>query len=262
MVHGHARSVGVSVVIGALLLIGGARAAFAQEPPPNTQAAPPDNQAPPPGYPPPGNQAPPPGYPPPGAYAQPPGYPPPYVMMPPPPPRENSINGSPLGILVGNYSLNYERLVNGTHGFLIEGVLSHVTGTATSGTEMFSNKSTTYGGGAGYRWHWSGQQNSGFLGLMAGYTVGTGSSTLTSGGTVSSFDMTVKAPWVVANIGKRWQWDSGINITFRIGGGWARYTVSTTSTDPQAQDAVNSLNDLLKFFPIAIDGELSLGYSF
>jgi hypothetical protein len=241
MVRSHARSVGISVVMGAALLFGGAREGLAQ-----------DQQAPPPN-----TQAPPPGYAPPGTYA-----PAPVITMPAPPPRENSINGNPLGFVFGNYALNYERLVSGTHGFLIEGVLSHSTGTSTSGTESSSSKSTVYGGGAGYRWHWSGQQQSGFLGLMAGYTVGAGTSTITSGGVSNSFDLTIKAPWVVGNIGKRWQWDSGINITFRIGGGWAKYTVTTSSTDPQAQDAVKFLQDILTLIPIAIDGELSLGYSF
>jgi hypothetical protein len=246
----HARSVGLSLLVGASLVLTSGESLA---------------QTPPPAAPPPGVYAPPPGAPP-GMYAPPPGAPPSaYAPAPPvvlPPPRVNSVNGNPLGFLFGSYSLNYERLVDGTHGFMIEGNLAHSTGTSNSGTETSSNKSTTYGGGAGYRWHWSGQQQSGFLGLMAGYSVGAGTSTITSGGMSNSFDLTIKAPWVVANIGKRWQWDSGLNLTFRIGGGWAKYTVTTSSMDPQAQDAVKFVQDILTLIPIALDGELSLGYSF
>ena len=39
--------------------------------------------------------------------------------------------------------------------------------------------------------------------------------------------------------GKRWAWDSGINITFRIGAGWAGYKVSSNSTDPNVQMGVD-----------------------
>jgi hypothetical protein len=195
------------------------------------------------------------------AQTAPPEAPPPAGATAPPPmlsaparPRENSINGSPLGLLSLNYALNYERLVDGMHGFLLEGVFS-LSSNSTS-------KSSMYGGGAGYRWHWSGQQQSGFLGLMAGYSVGSGTSTVTSGGTTSTFDLTIKAPWVVANIGKRWAWDSGLNVTFRIGAGWAGYKVSSNSMDPNVQMGVDALQDLLELIPIALDGELSVGYIF
>jgi len=179
---------------------------------------------------------------------------PPPMISAAPPPRENSINGSPLGLLSLNYALNYERLLDGMHGLLVEGVFS-LSSNSTS-------KSSLYGGGVGYRWHWSGQQQSGFLGLMAGYSVGSGTSTVTSGGTTSTFDLTIKAPWVVANIGKRWAWDSGFNVTFRIGAGWAGYKVSSNSTDPNVQMGVDALQDLLELIPIALDGELSVGYIF
>jgi hypothetical protein len=252
-----ARRIGVLVSMSVAFVALSAGQASAQTPPP---ASPP-----PAGYPPAAGSPPPDGYAPAPAYGAAPGYPAPapgIVYAPPAPPKENSINGNPMGALFGNYSLNYERLFSGTHGLMVEGTLSFSSGTSTSGTEASASKSTLYGGAVGYRWHWSGQQQSGFLGLMAGYTVGSGSSTITSGGMSSNFDLTIKAPWVVGNIGKRWVWDSGINVTFRIGAGWAKYSVSSSSTDPQAQDAVKFLQDVLTLIPIALDGELSLGYTF
>lgn len=260
MVRMRIRSVSLSALAGAVLILSAVDAA-AQTP---SAAPPPDGWSPQPYGAPAQPAAYPPGAYPPGAYppgAYPPGaYPP--VLVAPQPPKENSINGSPLGVLFGSYSLNYERLVGGMHGFMVEGNFSHSTGTSTINGDQTSSRSSLYGGGVGYRWHWSGQQQSGFLGLMAGYTVGTGSGTVTDATGMQAFDLTVKAPWVVANIGKRWQWDNGLNVTFRIGAGWAKYTVSTNSTDPQAQDAVKALQDLLTLIPIALDGELSLGYTF
>lgn len=191
-----------------------------------------------------------------------PAYAPPPVVVETRPPKENSINASPIGVLLGSYSLNYEHLFNGTHGLMAEGNVGISSGTSSSGTETSSSKSTTYGGGVGYRWHWSGRQQSGFLGIMGGYSAGSGSSTITTGGTAQTFDLTITAPWLVGNIGKRWQWDSGVNFTFRVGAGWAKYSVSTSSADPQAKDAVKFLQDVLTRFPIALDGELSVGYTF
>lgn len=246
----QARSVGLSSLVGASLIMLTSGASFAQTPPP---ASPAPAYAPPPGAPP-------------GTYAPPPGAPPSTYGAAPvlatPPERANSINGNPFGFLVGSYSLNYERLVNGTHGFLVEGNFGLTEGTTTTNGQANKSTSTNYGGGAGYRWHWSGRQQSGFLGLMAGYTVGSGTGTLTSGAMSKSFDLKIKAPWVVANIGKRWQWDNGLNITFRIGAGWAQYTVSTSSMDPDAQAVKDFMQDILTLLPIAFDGELSLGYTF
>jgi len=252
MLRLHVRSLVMSALAGALLIFvaGDALAQAQPAPPPDPWAQQP--QQPNAGaYPP----AAPPGAYPPGAY-------PPVLFAPKPPPKENSINGSPLGVLFGSYSVNYERLVGGTNGFMIEGNFSRSTGTSTVNGDSTSSKSSLYGGGVGYRWHWSGQQDSGFLGLMAGYSVGTGSGTVADAAGIQQFDLTIKAPWVVANIGRRWQWDNGINFTIRAGAGWAKYTVSSSSTDPNAQDAVKALQDLLTLIPIALDGELSLGYTF
>src|SRR5262245_60287862 len=78
----------------------------------------------------------------------------------------NSINLSPLGVAFGNYALTYERLLGGSHGLVVEGIL-----TRSSGDD---GDSTQFGGAAGYRWHWRGRQNSGFLGIMFAQGFGSG----------------------------------------------------------------------------------------
>ncbi len=178
----------------------------------------------------------------------------PTAVIEAPPERANSINVSPIGIVLGAYNINYERLF-GAHGLVLEAGFSHVSDDG--------DDSSSLGGSLAYRWHWRGRQNSGFLGLAAGMYDGTGEATVeTSGGAEESHDVDVRSYYLVANIGKRWAWRNGLNITFRIGGGYGYYDIEPRSDDPDAQKAADEVDDLLKRFPIAVDGELSVGYTF
>jgi hypothetical protein len=177
----------------------------------------------------------------------------------PAPNLENSINVSAFGLANNNYTFNYEYLQDGTHGFIIEPSLSFNSDASSS--------YVSYGANLGYRWHWSGKQNSGFLGLTLGYGIGTGKGTITVPmGKASSedktFDLALTSLIAVPNIGYRWTWNAGLNVTFRIGVGYGQYDVSTSSLDPDAQLAVALVNGLLTVLPIALDGELSLGWCF
>lgn len=170
------------------------------------------------------------------------------------PERTVSINVDPFGLVQGYYGGNVEWL-HGAHGLVVDADYWH------AGDDTFS---TAGGGGhVGYRWHWRGRQNSGFLGLMVGGGYGTGQVTTTNAQNQQmSYDLTVNTLEVTADIGKRWQMDNGINITLRLGGGYASRTATTTSADPDAQSAAKNVESLLALLPIALDGELSLGYSF
>lgn len=167
--------------------------------------------------------------------------------------RTNSINASPLGVLIGAYNVNYEKLF-GSHGFLIEGSYARASNDDSSSADGGLN--------VGYRWHWRGKQNSGFLGITAGYSLGTGEATVGDGMSQDSFDVDYRVFAVTGNIGKRWAWDNGLNVTFRVGAGYGNWDVSTDSTDPDAQEATELVDDLLTLLPVALDGELSLGYTF
>lgn len=170
----------------------------------------------------------------------------------------NSVNVSPLGVLAGSYGVTYERLMPGGHGALVEGNLSHASSDGSS--------QTSGGLTVGYRWHWRGRQNSGFLGINAGYSRGTGTGSITTTvnnmETKKTFDLSVGVFALTANVGKRWMITDNINITFRIGAGYGNYSVTTDSTDPDSKDAVKAVDDLLHFLPVAFDGELSAGYNF
>jgi hypothetical protein len=162
---------------------------------------------------------------------------------------KNTINLSPLGVLVGDYALTYERLA-GSHGLIVEGIGSRSAGDAGS--------SLSFGGGVGYRWHWRGRQNSGFLGLMVAQRFGTGSVTENN----MTHDMSVRSTTVTANIGKRWALTPAVNVTFRIGAGWGNHVATAKEDTMEAKQAEELMNDILSFLPIGFDGELSVGYAF
>ena len=164
--------------------------------------------------------------------------------------KVHSINPDLFGLTTGSYRLNYVYLLDGTHGFMIEPSLYM----ASEGNEEY----TSYGATVGYRWHWDGAQDSGFLGVNVGYASGTGISK--QGG--EEYDLTVTQFSMVPNIGWRWAWDFGLNITFRFGIGYGDYGASTESDDEAAKAGVEALDNLLNFLPVAVDGELSLGWNF
>jgi hypothetical protein len=165
-------------------------------------------------------------------------------------PGKHSINISPLGILFGAYNINYEYLHDGTHGILGEAGMAHSSDDDTS--------ATSFAGSAGYRWHWRGKQSSGFLGANVGYQRGWGTTSYDG----TEFDLDVSRVIVVGNIGRRWAWDFGLNLTLRVGAGYGSWNVSSDSSDPDVREAVREAERLLQRVPVALDGELSLGWVF
>lgn len=166
----------------------------------------------------------------------------------------NSINLSPLGLVAGNIALTYERLFGGTHGLIVEGVMSRSSN--DDGDHL------QFGGSVGYRWHWRGQQNSGFLGVTFTQTVGSGSVTSSVNGAQMTHDMSVRSTMITGNIGKRWMLTDAINITARLGLGWGNHVATAKEDTQEAKDAEELMNDILAFLPIGAEGELSVGYAF
>lgn len=165
----------------------------------------------------------------------------------------NSINVSPLGALVGNYAVTYERLFAGSHGLIVEGIGSY--------SSNDDGDSTQFGGGLGYRWHWRGRQNSGFLGIMVAQSFGTGDVTIESGGVKMSHAMSVRSTTITGNIGKRWMFGP-VNLTVGLGLGWGNHVAKAKDDSQEAKDAEELMNDILAFLPIGVDGELNVGYTF
>jgi hypothetical protein len=164
--------------------------------------------------------------------------------------KQNTLNLSPLGVVVGDYALTYEHLFGGHHGLIVEGIGSR--------SANDDGSSLQFGGGVGYRWHWRGRQNSGFLGLMVAQRFGTGSVTENA----VTHDMSVRSTTVTANIGKRWALTPAVNVTFRIGAGYGKHVATAKEDTMEAKQAEELMNDILSFLPVGFDGELSVGYAF
>jgi hypothetical protein len=176
----------------------------------------------------------------------------------------HSVNGNPLGALVGAFSLNYEYLSDGGyHGLLTEIVSSRLE-------DEEGTKEESQGASLGYRYHFSGQQQSWFAGLTAGYFAGTGDATIEVSTTTNGVTEVTKTVFPVdftnyqltVNNGYRWLWDNGLNVTIRFGLGYGDYTFDTESDSPDAQLAVELVEALLTLVPLAAEGEFSLGYTF
>jgi hypothetical protein len=154
-----------------------------------------------------------------------------------------------VGALWAAPRVAYEYLWNGSHGFVLE-----------AGGFYWPFLDMKGGGAAvGYRWHWRGQQESGFLGLLAGYDVNQGTATVTIDGMEESTHVNYETLYVVGNIGKRWMLPSNLNVTARLGAGYARRRADVRD-DSLADEVV--LDEIFGLVPWTLDAELSLGYTF
>jgi hypothetical protein len=177
--------------------------------------------------------------------------------------RQHSVNISPLGLLGGGFNANYEYL-SGRHGFLAEigttrwssDYTSTVNGQVVEQEEIDGAHATV---GIGYRMHFSGRQNSWFVGAMLHQNLGTASiDNMEDGRTVRAEDVAYRSTTLTANGGKRWMLGDHLNLTLRLGVGIAERKVIDDDADPMA---AAELQDTIEL-PLAVDGELSLGWAF
>jgi len=177
--------------------------------------------------------------------------------------RHHSINVSPLGLIGGGFNANYEYL-SGRHGVIVELGTSDWTSEYTSTVngqvveqEETSGRHATLG--VGYRLHFGGRQAGWFLGAMLHHNVGTAKiHNVDNGREVNEADIAYQSTTVTANVGRRFMLTRNLNLTARLGVGGAERKVTD---DDASATAVAELNDTLDF-PLAVDGELSLGWSF
>ena len=164
-----------------------------------------------------------------------------------------SINMCPGGIAFGVYSFNFEYLFNQTHGLVSRFDYESIS-------ESYSGDPVDVNGFAlilNYRWHWSGAMESGFLGSYVRYRTYIGSGT--SGST--KFDFTMPELTVGLNVGKRWVWNNGLNLTLAFGYG---ISTSTTDADPNTISIKSTINDFKDDYTFLgpFLGEFSIGYAF
>jgi hypothetical protein len=116
-----------------------------------------------------------------------------------PKPMNHALNFGLLTVFGPGGGVNYEFLMDGFHGLLVE---------SSVGSEHYA-----YMGG--YRYHFSGAMESLFGGIYARYQYVEGSVTEFE----KEFYYEISGASYGVNLGKRWVWENGVNVALRIGGG-------------------------------------------
>jgi hypothetical protein len=165
--------------------------------------------------------------------------------------RDNAINLSVLGFVIGNIRLTYERMLQPKHGVFGEAI---VAPDVLRGFDFVG-----VGGAVGYRFHWRGAPTSAFVGATLSVTYASGTTPTIKLGDEETVDFS-GSTWtlgIAPHVGKRWVFErSGVNLTLRVGGGFAYHIV-----DPDPNSDAKATRNLEQSFLVA-DGELSVGYSF
>jgi len=165
-----------------------------------------------------------------------------------------AINSCPGGVAFGIYSINYEQLFGNNHGLVCRFDYEDVP-------KNYTEAKLKAKGGAlilNYRYHLSGEMESGYIGIYSRYRVYSGTGTLES----TNFDFTIPEVTLGVNIGKRWVWDNGINLNLAFGYGF--FLLKDQKTSP----LIESTNSILDKFEDSYDfidpflGEFSIGYAF
>ena len=169
--------------------------------------------------------------------------------------RFNAVNLGAIGPLSGTYSLNYSRSFDGYHGVIGEAVYIDREGTISEEGEQEQFPKSGFGFLLGYRYAWEGGQDSPFTGVSFDYYQTEETRDGSPHNKYNSWSLT-------ANIGRRWAWESGFNITLRFGLGYASREYEREGTGLTDQLADGFAEVIFSVIPIGFDGEISVGYSF
>lgn len=164
-----------------------------------------------------------------------------------------SINMCPGGIIFGIYSVNYEYLIAKTHGVVARFDYEMVSETLSDDT-MEANG---FGFTLNYRWHFSGAMESFYVGSYARYKNYKGDATDGS----TKFDFTLHEYTLGLNAGKRWVWNSGINVNCAFGYGISSLIKETDPTSSSIESTLDKFIDEYTFIG-PFYGEISIGYAF
>lgn len=159
----------------------------------------------------------------------------------------------PFGLLVLNFAGNYEKLLQKRHGLMVEGNF-----------QLMNTENSNYGLGLHYRYHYFSKpkhrgMNSPYCGPFIKYNHITGTAWEEDMYGRKDYTMSVDALRAGINWGRRWVWNSGFNINFRIGYGLPIHMVY--NWQPAIPEAVNQIEALMTTFS-GIDGELTAGFAF
>lgn len=165
----------------------------------------------------------------------------------------SAINMCPGGIAFGIFSINFEYLIKPKHGLVARFDYEAVPKTYTEALI------DAYGIGftLNYRYHFSGEMNSLFLGAYARYRTYIGTGTSEAG----EFDFTIPEYTFGLNAGKRWAWNNGLNVTLALGYGFSIINREVEPSNEYNESMVDNFEDDYNFSG-PFYGELSIGYAF
>lgn len=165
----------------------------------------------------------------------------------------NSFNFCPFSAFFGLYSGNYERLIDQTHGIVLRFDYESISDKYNNNPVELSG----YGFIVNYRYHFAKAMESLFVGSYVRYRIYKGNGTANA----TNFDFDINEWSYGLNVGKRWVWNNGLNVTFAIGYGFSNSTRKTSPTNDAIESTISSFEDEYTFFGPFL-GELSVGYAF
>lgn len=164
--------------------------------------------------------------------------------------KNHALNINMVKVAIGQYSGGYEYFSDG-HGYLLEGSYDKF--------DLGFGVDVTYvSGAAGYRRYWRGKQDSVFIGAMAGYSRAIGGRDLLG----YNIQLLTTSLSVIGHVGKRWVFDSGLNVTTRVGAGYAHRTFRVEIDAWYLQPLLDAFARADNFLPLAVDAEVSVGFAF
>ncbi|MDD3742397.1 MAG: DUF3575 domain-containing protein [Lentimicrobiaceae bacterium] len=166
---------------------------------------------------------------------------------------KHAINTCPGGVAFGIFSVNYEYLLNAKHGLVLRADYEHIPGTYSDA------KIDAYGAAVilNYRYHFNQQMNSYFAGAFSRARIYKGDGQWNN----ETVDFSLPEITLGVNLGRRWVWNSGINVTFSLGYGYT-FKKKNIGTDDAGFEA--KIEDFEKKYNFSNSflGELSIGYAF
>jgi len=175
---------------------------------------------------------------------------------------KHAINSCPFAPIFGIFSVSYEYLILPNHGlvgrFDYEAVPSRFE---DGGIPENYPDAVIEASGLGfilnYRWHFSGEMESVFIGVYTRYRHFSGTGMVES----TEFEFTVPEITAGLNIGKRWVWNCGLNMTVAFGYGFSKDTWESNPTNSSIEAVLKSFENSYDFFD-PFYGEFSFGYAF
>lgn len=159
---------------------------------------------------------------------------------------KNVLNISPVSLLFGNVSANYEHLFTANHGAFAEGSYSFGQGN---------------GFALGYRYHFNDKDSSNIFSPYLGIFIRSQrtKTNVKDDDKKESYDFEMKSLNIGVNYGNRYSWGGPFNFAWRVGYGLP--VSSEFSWSPKKHKDYKSLQSLSKILG-GIDLELSIGIIF